>query len=139
MRRALFAGTVGGLAMIPVGLAIRHLAGGSVNVYGELVVEWLLGRVAPWSLFLEHFLVSWTFAVPVVALASRLSGGLLLATGLGYGVAIWIVVNSLALPWVFERPTPWTLGWPAVWPSLTVHAVYGVAAAATLARLHPRR
>ncbi len=33
------------------------------------------------------------------------------------------------LPWLIGRPTPWAVGWHAMWPSLTVHAVYGVVTA----------
>jgi hypothetical protein len=135
------AGVIGGVAMIPVGLLIRHLAGGTVNVYGELLLERLLGAVTAPALLVEHFLVSWVLALPLVLVAARLRGRVLVALGLAYGVAIWAVVNSLALPWVFERSTPWALGWPAIWPSLTVHAVYGLAAACSLAgsrRLSPR-
>lgn len=50
--------------------------------------------------------------------------------GLTYGAAIWVVLNSLMLPVLFGRPTAWRIGWPAIWPSLTVHLVYGVATAA---------
>jgi len=133
----LLAGTVGGVAMIPVGMLIRHAAGGTVNVYGELVVERLLGHVARWALFVEHMLVSWVLAIPLVLLAARLDRGIV-AAGLAYGVAIWLVVNALALPWLFGRPTPWALGWPAIWPSLVVHAVYGLAAATALTPRNPR-
>lgn len=52
--RALRAGTIGGLAMIPAGMAIRFGFGGTVNVYGELVVERLLGRVLPLALFIAQ-------------------------------------------------------------------------------------
>lgn len=138
-RRVLLAGALGSLAMIPVGLAIRHLAGGSVNVYGELVVERLVGRVVPWALVVEHFLVGWVFAVPLAAVAPHARAGALVGAGLGYGVAVWVAVNSLALPWAFGRPTPWTLGWAAIWPSLTVHAAYGTVAGWSLARFAARR
>jgi hypothetical protein len=131
--QAIYAGTVGGLAMIPVGLAIRYGAGAAVNVYGELVIERILGRIAPWALFTEHFLISWVLAVPVVWLMScppRISAT---PMGLAYGAAIWALINSFALPLIFSRPTPWEIGWSAIWPSLTVHLVYGVAASHAVA------
>ncbi len=62
LRRALSAGTIGSLAMMPVGLAIRTSVGGTVNVCGELVVAGVLGRVVPWALFVEHMLISWIVA-----------------------------------------------------------------------------
>jgi uncharacterized membrane protein YagU involved in acid resistance len=119
------AGTIGGLAMIPVGLMIRHGFGGAVNVYGELVVESVLGRVVPWALFAQHMLISWIFAIPVVLLLQGWTARAALVAGYAYGAGIWLVVNSLALPFLFGRPTPWQMGWRAIWPSLTVHIVYG--------------
>jgi len=131
-RRVALAGLAGGLAMIPVGLVIRHLAGGSVNVYGELVVERLLGVASRPALVAEHVLVSLVLALPLVLAAGRVAGRFLVGLGVAYGAAIWLVLNSLALPWAFGRATPWTLGWAAIWPSLTVHVVYGLAAASSL-------
>jgi uncharacterized membrane protein YagU involved in acid resistance len=119
------AGTVDGLAMIPVGLALRYGFGATVNVYGELVVERIPGRVVPWALFVEHFLISWVLAGPVVWLMSRPPRVSVTTTimGVAYGAAIWVRINSLALPFAFGRPTPWEIGLPAIWPSLTVHTV----------------
>ena len=132
--QAIRAGTVGGLAMIPVGLAVRYGFGATVNVYGELVVQQILGRAVPWALFLEHFLISWVLAVPVVWLMSRTPTVSITLIGLAYGAAIWTLLNSFTLPLVFSRPTPWAIGWPAIWPSLTVHLVYGVAVSHAVAR-----
>jgi uncharacterized membrane protein YagU involved in acid resistance len=132
--QAIGAGTVGGLAMIPVGLALRYGFGVTVNVYGELVVERILGRVVPWALFVEHFLISWALAVPIVWLMSRRPRVSVTIMGLAYGAAIWVLINSLALPFAFDRPTPWEIGWPAIWPSLTVHIVYGIALSHAVAR-----
>lgn len=135
--RALRAGTIGGLAMIPVGLAIRFGFGGTVNVYGELVVERMLGRVFPLALFIEHFLIGWVLAVPPVLFAYKQGINAPIAAGAAYGAAIWLVINSLALPFLFGRPTPWQIGWPAIRPSLVVHIVYG--AATCLALVQPPR
>ncbi len=130
--RAAVAGIAGGLAMIPVGLLLRRVLGYSLNVYGELLVHKVLGHVSPWALALEHFLVSWGMALPLVALASR--RGASLGMGALYGAAIWLVVNSLLLPVAFGRTTPWGLGWSAIWPSLAVHVLYGTVAAAAARR-----
>ena len=128
------AGTVGGLAMIPVGLALRYGLGATVNVYGELVVVQLLGRVVPWALFVEHFLISWGLAVPIVWIMSRLPRVSVTLMGFAAGTALWVLINSLARPLAFSRPTPWEIGWTAIWPSLTVHIVYGVALMHAVAR-----
>lgn len=122
--------------MLPIGLALRA-AGHPVNVYGELVVQTVLGQVYPWALLVEHSLISWSLAWPLVWLLRYRPQTSSFGLGLAYGAAIWVVVNSLALPAVFGRPTPWQMGWPAIWPSLTVHLVYGVMAALVARRLHP--
>lgn len=129
------AGIVGGVAMIPFGLVLRWVLGYSLNVYGELLVRAILGRVSPWALAIEHFLIAWGMALPLVALLAwrRRAGPLLL--GALYGAGIWLVVNSLLLPVIFGRPTPWRLGWPAIWPSLLVHVVYGAVAATVAGRI----
>ena len=138
VRRALVAGTAGGLAMIPVGLALRFGLDQRVNVYGELVVQTLLGQVSPWALLLQHALVSWVLALPLALARMEASSVPALATGLAYGAGLWLVINSLSLPLLFGRPTPWQLGWSAVWPSLIVHLVYGAAAAWVSRVRHPR-
>ena len=127
---AVRAGTMGSVAMIPVGLAIRRGLGGAVNVYGELVVERLLGRVVPWALAVEHVLISWVLALPVVWMVRRWPDVRAVPAGVVYGAAIWGVINSFSLPLLFGRPTPWEVGWSAIWPSLTVHVVYSVATTA---------
>lgn len=128
VRQALAAGAVGGLAMIPAGLALRFGLGQRVNVYGEMVVQTLLGQVSPWALLFQHALVSWVLAVPLVLARRRAPRVPASVTGLAYGAGLWLVVNSLSPPLLFGRPTPWQLGWSAIWPSLTVHLVYGAAA-----------
>ena len=135
MARAGIAGVAGGVAMIPVGILLRRVLGYSLNVYGELLLQTLLGRTPAWALAVEHFLISWGMALPLVAVLGHLRRARPFAVGAAYGAVIWLVVNSLALPLAFGRPTPWQLGWPAIWPSLAVHLVYGLAASAVAVRL----
>lgn len=117
--------------MIPFGLALRFGVGQRVNVYGELVVETLLGTVPAWALLVQHALVSWLLAVPLALVWTKIPTPAPV-TGLVYGAGAWVVINSVSLPLLFGRPTPWQLGWSAIWPSLTVHLVYGVAVAVVL-------
>lgn len=130
------AGSVGGLAMIPFGVMLRR-GGYPVNVYGPLLLEVLVGRAPVWALVVEHFLISWALAVPLAALPTPLfhhSWPISLLVGFGYGALIWALVNSLVLPAVFGHSTPWQIGWPAIWPSVLVHLVYGVAATFSVRR-----
>lgn len=132
LRRAAVAGMVGSLAMIPFGLALRA-TGHRVNVYGELLVQALLGRPSPIAMFVQHLLIGAVAAVPLWLALAR-TDGRHRAIGVAYGAAMWLVVNSLALPLAFRRPTPWELGWSAIWPSLLVHLVYGLVTAVALDR-----
>ena len=138
---AVVAGTAGAVAMIPVGLAILQVPGATANVYGELLAHQLFGATTWSALFAVHMLVGWLAALPVVAAgwllaraAARPPGaGWALLAGLIYGAGMWLVVNSMMLPWLYGRPNPWALGWPAIWPSLLVHLVYGAVTAYVVA------
>jgi uncharacterized membrane protein YagU involved in acid resistance len=125
-RCSVAAGTLGGLAMIPPGLLLKA-AGYSVNVYGELLLRVVLGRVLPGAMVVQHLAVSVSMAVPFVAFAAGRPGRHLLPLGAAYGTLAWLLVNSCALPIAFGRPTPWALGFDAIWPSLLGHVVYGLA------------
>ncbi len=135
LTKAALAGIAGGAAMVPLGLALRRGLGIPLNVYGELLVRAILGRPSAWAMAIEHVLVSWTLALPLVALPSLVRRGHALAVGALYGAALWLCVNSLILPAAFARPTPWQLGWPSIWPSLAVHVLYGAVAVPVARRL----
>lgn len=117
LRDILAAGAAGGAAMVPLGIALELGAGHDVNVYGELTVEAVFGRAPGWALLLEHVLISLMLAVPLVFAVDRRGGVPAVAIGLLYGGGAWLVLNSLLLPAVFARPTPWTLGWEASGPA----------------------
>jgi len=132
-RTAFHAGSIAAIAMVPPGLAF-YLMGLRVNEYGRAVIQALFGgfpQAARALLFaLEHVLISWTASVPLL-LALVLARGRLPVPviGLAYGLGFYVVVNSLALPWIFADPTPWQLGPEVVLPSLVVHLVYGLVVA----------
>ncbi len=130
--RSVAAGVPGGLAMVPVGLVLLA-AGYQVNKYGELVVRQLVGQPLYSAMAIEHLLISVGMAVPFVAVLTRWPARRPVWLGAGYGALAWLVVNSLALPAVFGQPSPWRLGPDALWPSLSVHVVYGVVLGAVLA------
>lgn len=133
-------GLFGGLAMMPFGFMVKSL-GFSINIYGELIVIFIFGKVYPIAVLLQHMLISWSFAVPLFVglriLRSKLPGGYLLA-GAIYGAGIWFFFNSLLLPFVFSRQTPWQIGFHAVWPSLTAHIIYGLVAAFSYTKFNRR-
>ncbi len=135
LRRIAIAGFAGGLVMIPIGLVLRFAFGLSVNVYGDLVVLRIAGRLDPLLLAAEHVAVSLAMAAPLVVTLHPLGHRAAPAVGLLYGGAAWLVVNSLALPWIFDQPTPWQIGPQAIWGSLIVHLVFGLVVALVSRRL----
>lgn len=131
-------GTAGSLSMYPFGIVLRRKFGYSLNVYGHLTADVLFRHAgltqqagAPaWALHVQHLVIGWTLAAPLALLFQRLGAlhtvAMRALVGVSYGALAWLVINSLALPFVFGRPTPWELGVGAIWPSLLVHVVYGV-------------
>lgn len=134
LRHTLLVGVAGSLAMVPVGLAAGAL-GASVNVYGELVLRALTGSAHPLLLAVEHLLIGWATAVPLVVVLQLARHRHAVALGIAYGAGAWLLVNSLALPFAFGQPTPWQVGISAVWGSLLVHLVFGGVAALVSRRL----
>ena len=132
LREALRVGTIAGLAMIPVGLLFSGL-GLRINVYGQKLVQLFFGqfpKAVRFALFvLEHFVVSWLAAIPLLLLLVRYRRFPPLVMGLVYGLGFYVLVNSLLLPLAFGDPSPWRLGIATVVPSLLVHLVYGGALA----------
>lgn len=127
---AIRAGTLAGLAMIPFA-AVFRARGLRINEYGRKTLELVVGAVpSPRHevlTFVEHLLVSWVLALPAVPVLRRLPGrGARAAVGAVYGGGLYVGLNSFALPFAFGDPTPWTLGWRTILPSLVVHLVYGV-------------
>lgn len=130
IREALRVGTVAGLAMIPFAAAFRS-SGLRVNEYGRKTLGLMAGDLAPRSYYLltfvQHMIISWLVALPLLVLLGRLPDRRSRAlAGTVYGAAFYLVVNSLALPLAFGDNTPWSLGLATVYPSLVVHLVYGL-------------
>jgi uncharacterized membrane protein YagU involved in acid resistance len=129
VREALRTGTVAGLAMIPFAAVFQRL-GLRVNEYGRKTLALLVGDVSPrlhyLLTFIQHLVISWVVAVPLLLWLRRCSGKRdRLLVGLAYGAIFYVAVNSLALPIVFGDPTPWRLGVAVVYPSFLIHLVYG--------------
>jgi len=130
IREALRAGTIAGVAMIPFA-AVFRARGLRINEYGRKTLALVVGEVPPrlhdLLTFIQHLLISWAVAVPLlVVLRGIADRRARLLAGAAYGAAFYVVVNAWALPWVFGDPTPWTLGIDTIYPSLVVHLVYGV-------------
>ena len=59
---------------------------------------------------LEHFVVSWLAAIPLLLLLVRYRRLPLLLVGRLYGLGFYVLVNSLLLPLAFGDPSIWKLG-----------------------------
>ena len=130
LREALRSGTIAGVAMIPFAALFRGY-GLRINEYGRKTLELIVGGVAEplrtVLTFIQHLLISWLAAVPLLLLLTGIGDRRTRAlVGAGYGAAFYVVVNSWALPLWFGDPTPWALGAETVYPSLAVHLVYGI-------------
>lgn len=129
VREALRAGTFAGVAMIPAA-AVFRARGLRVNEYGRKTLELLVGEIAPpfdvLLTFVQHLVISWIAALPLLVVLGRFADRRArLLVGTAYGAGFYVVMNSFALPIAFGDPTPWTLGFETVYPSLTIHLIYG--------------
>jgi hypothetical protein len=132
-------GTVAALAMMPFGFAFRTL-GLRVGHYGPKFASLFIADPGPLILFIQHVVLGWVSAMPLVGLLllrhNRLAPAVL---GAIYGAGYYITVNSLALPLYFGDTLPWKLGVATVVPSLVVHIVFGAVVAMMCSRATPVR
>lgn len=129
LRETLRSGTVAGLAMVPFG-AVFRMFDLRINEYGRKTLELIVGVVSPQLHnvlnFVQHMIISWIAAVPLLLLLVHVTPRRSrLVIGVVYGAVFYVALNSLALPFAFGDPTPWTLGFDTIYPSLVVHVVYG--------------
>ncbi|MES2874300.1 MAG: hypothetical protein V4708_11295 [Bacteroidota bacterium] len=104
--------TIASIAMVPLGILFTML-GLRMNHYGQKIILLLFSNFAPGLRFvffiLEHLVVSWGAAIPLVMLLfmsfQRISPVIL---GSLYGT-VFYVLNSLLLPLAFGDLTPWRL------------------------------
>lgn len=129
---SLIAGTVGAIAMMPAGFIFRALQM-RVGHYGPKFAELYLSSPGPAALFVQHIVLGWLSAVPLVLIPLHRMPSLAVSlVGAAYGALYYGAVNALALPIYFGDALPWSLGWPVVVPSLIVHVVFGMAVAHTV-------
>ena len=132
LRDVLWSGTIAGLAMIPFA-AVFRACGLRVNEYGRRTLALLVGEQPPHVhyllTFVQHIVISWFAAVPLLFLFGRMRNQPRVLVGALYGIAFYCGVNSLFLPLAFGDPTPWSLGLGTVYPSLVLHLVFGITVA----------
>lgn len=110
--------------MMPPGFLFKAL-GLRVGHYGPKLGEVLFGDPSPLLLFAQHLVIGWLSAIPLLLLLGVTRALSPTLVGALYGVAYYLLINSLALPLIFGDPTPWAMGFDYIYPSLIVHIVYG--------------
>ncbi len=126
---SIIAGTVGAIVMLPPGFIFRAL-NMRVGHYGAKFAELYLTSPGPTLLFIQHLVLGWISAIPMVLLPLQtMNTGKVSFIGAVYGAMYYVAVNSLALPLYFKDELPWNLGWSVVLPSLVVHIVFGMTVA----------
>ena len=140
LKLSILPGLTAAIAMIPYGLVLMNVLKLPINIYGEKTLQLFMVKPTYIMMFIEHLLISYIFAIPVIWLMKRfrlytVSAFVLLLSGAFYGLVIWLVFNSLLLPLLYHDLSPWKKGWYAMWPSMTAHILYGFVAAAVGKRL----
>jgi len=101
-----------------------------VGHYGPKFAALYLEDPGRLALFMQHLVLGWVSALPLCLLPlHRMSSSRVLAVGALYGVAYYVLVNSLGLPMYFGDPLPVELGISVIVPSLVTHIVFGAAVA----------
>lgn len=118
-------GLIASIVMMPAGFLFKQL-GLRVGHYGPKLGAVLFGEPSQLVLFVQHLVIGWLSAIPLlfILLATR-CGKFPVLTGTLYGIAYYVLVNSLILPLAFGDPTPWRLGFSFIYPSLIVHIIFG--------------
>lgn len=131
LKESVRSGTIAALAMVPFGLLLKFLDL-RVGYYGPKFGALLFGEPNRFVLFLQHLVIGWLSALPLLLILVRLHGRAApMAIGAVYGLAYYVVINSFALPLFFGDPTPWQLGFSFIYPSVLIHLVFGICIAAT--------
>jgi uncharacterized membrane protein YagU involved in acid resistance len=125
LKETLRSGTIASLVMMPFGLLFQYF-GLRVGHYGPQLAALLFGHTSISIQFTQHLVLGWLSALPLLLILLRLHRYSAPVTiGALYGVAYYVLINSLALPFCFGDPTPWQLGFSYIFPSLTIHLVFG--------------
>jgi uncharacterized membrane protein YagU involved in acid resistance len=69
--------------------------------------------------------IGWLSAIPLLLLLGISQAFPPVLVGAMFGVGYYVLINSLALPFVFGDATPWAMEFDYIYPSLIVHIVYG--------------
>jgi len=118
-------GTIASLLMMPFGLLLQHFDL-RVGHYGPQLAALLFEHPTLPIRFVQHLVIGWLSTVPLLFILLRLHRyASAITIGAIYGVAYYVLINSLALPLYFGDTMPWQLGFSYIYPSLIIHLVFG--------------
>jgi uncharacterized membrane protein YagU involved in acid resistance len=127
-------GTIAALVIVPLSPLFKAM-GLRIGHYGPKFAALFFNDPQPWLLFVQHLVVGWLSALPLLFILLRTPTGTRAALwGALYGAAYYVIVNSLALPLYFADALPWQLGAATVLPSLIGHIIYGTSISLTSKR-----
>jgi uncharacterized membrane protein YagU involved in acid resistance len=125
LKESVISGTIASLMMMPFGLMFQHF-GQRVGHYGPQLAALLFNHPTLAIQFSQHLVIGWLSALPLLLILLRLHRYSSPVTiGAIYGLAYYVLINSLVLPFYFGDPTPWQLGFSYIYPSLIIHLVFG--------------
>jgi hypothetical protein len=125
LKESILSGTIASIVMMPIGFMFQHF-GLRVGHYGPKLAALLFTEPGPFILLSQHLLIGWISTLPLLLILLRLhSLSSPVTIGAAYGMAYYVLVNSLALPLYFGDLTPWQTGFNVIYPSLIVHMIFG--------------
>lgn len=127
-------GTIAAVVIMPLSPLFKA-AGLRIGHYGPKFAALFFDNPQPWLLFVQHLVIGWISAIPLLLLLTLTSAGKNpIRAGAVYGAAYYVVVNSIALPLYFGDALPWHLGAATVLPSLVGHILFGASIGLTSQR-----
>lgn len=134
LKESVRSGTIASLVMMPFGFLFK-LFDLRVGYYGPKLAALVFDEPTRFVLFAQHLVIGWVSAFPLLLILVRFRRlAAPAAIGATYGLAYYLVVNSLVLPLLFADPTPWQLGFNVIYPSLLVHLAFGTCIGLTARR-----
>jgi uncharacterized membrane protein YagU involved in acid resistance len=125
LKESILSGTIASLVMMPFGLMFQYF-GQRVGHYGPKLAAQLFDHPTLVIQFAQHLVIGWLSTLPLLLILLRFHRHFsTVAIGAAYGIAYYVLINSLALPFYFGDLTPWQLGFSSIYPSLTIHLVFG--------------
>ena len=125
VKETIISGTIASLVMMPFGLIFQYF-GQRVGHYSPQLAKLLFEQPTLPIHLAQHFVIGWLSTLPLLLILLRFHRHFsTIAMGSMYGIAYYVMINSLALPLYFGDITPWQLGFSFIYPSLTIHIIFG--------------